>query len=385
MRIMGMMSGTSVDAVDVAIAEITETGDALELRQIWHAEFPWDETLRSEILSVLPPATSDVGTWCRLDAQAGQALGRIAAQAIDEAGPVDLVASHGQTLYHWVEEGQARGSLQIGSGAWIQAAVGVPVITDFRSADIAAGGQGAPLTSTFDALWLGDSPTAVLNLGGIANVTLVGLSGGTVTGDTGPANCLLDAEARRSHGQDSDVDGALALAGTVDEDALETLLADPFYAQPLPRSTGREHFHPGYVAARLGAGRLTGPDLFATLTELTARTVADVINAAVVTKTVASGGGMRNPALVSRLRADLDAPLVGSEQLGLDADAKEAYVFALLGYLASTGRPGTVARSDGSAVTGASKPVALGVRHPVASPIESAPIRTLTLRTEEES
>jgi anhydro-N-acetylmuramic acid kinase len=381
-----MMSGTSVDAIDLAVAEFSEADGGAEMRLVWHGEAQWDDQVRARILGVLPPASSDVATWCRLEAEVGQEFARAACEAIAQAGDVDLIASHGQTLHHWVEDAAVKGSLQIGNPAWIQAATGTPVISDFRSADIAAGGQGAPLASTFDALWLGEVPTAALNLGGIANITVVGRPEGVMTGDTGPASCLLDAAAQRLQGLPADLDGALASAGTVNEEALERLLAEPFYARPLPKSTGREYFHAGYVADLMGADAPQGPDLFATLTELTARTVAAVVNAAGVARVVGSGGGMRNPELVRRLRAALDAPLLTSTELGLASDAKEAYVFALLGYLSATGRPGVVPGVDGRAATGADSCVVLGTRSPAAnSETSPVPLRRITVCNEEES
>lgn len=378
-----MMSGTSVDAIDLAVAEFSEESDAAEMTLLWHGEFAWDPALRRRILAVLPPAVSSVADWCRLDTEVGQEFGRAARWALDLAGPVDLIASHGQTLYHWVEDGHARGTLQIGNAAWIHAATGTPVVDDFRSADIAAGGQGAPLASTFDDLWLGDEPTAVLNLGGIANVTLVGRVDGVVTGDTGPASCLLDAAASRDYDLPADIDGRIAAAGTVDEAALDLLLGDPFFRRPMPRSTGREYFHADYVAQALGGTRLTGPDLFATLTELTARTVADVVNGFAPERVVGSGGGMRNPFLVERLEANLSAPLVNSATLGLPADAKEAYVFALLGFLSASGRPGTAPGPSGRAATGAGSRVLLGSRTPAAQPSHAARPPRLHVRNEE--
>lgn len=356
MRVLGMLSGTSVDAIDLAVVSFE---DGPGMRLLWSGEFAWDKDVRSRILDLLPPATSTVEAWCRVETEVGREFGRAAAWAIAEAGAVDLIASHGQTLYHWVEDGRARGSLQVGNPAWIHAATGTPVVSDFRSADIAASGQGAPLACTLDELWLGDRPSAALNLGGIANVTFVG-TGATVTGDTGPANCLLDAAAQALLGRECDRDGEVARTGRVDERALERLMADPFFAQPLPRSTGREYFHADYVRDRLGESAPEGPDLFATLTEFTARIVADVVNATRVERVVISGGGARNGFLVERLEDLLDAPLVPSGDVGLPSDAKEAVLFALLGFLSATGRPGVVPGRDGRTATGAERPVVLG-------------------------
>lgn len=381
MKVLGVISGTSADAIDLAVADFRAVGDTLELTPLAHHEKAWPPGLRDDILAVLPPATADVGTWCRLEAQIGQALGR-ACVGVAQRYDVDLISCHGQTLHHWVAGGRALGTLQAGNPAWVHAATGLPVISDLRTADIAAGGQGAPLASTLDALWLGDVPTAALNLGGIANVTLVGPGRPPVSGDTGPANCLLDAAALEQYGQHSDVGGALASAGTVDEAALAQLLRDPYFAAPLPKSTGREYFHGRYVSSRLADRMLTGPDLFATLTELTARTVADVITAQRgIQRVVVSGGGLRNPVLMERLAAVLPVPLVTTTELGLAADAKEAYLFALLGYLSAHGLPGTVAGA-----TGASRPVVLGSLTPPVGLVTHAadPVRRVVIRPQED-
>ena len=380
MRVLGILSGTSIDAIDMAVAELTADEEILTMTLHWHGEYPWDPELRQRILGVIPPATSDAGMWARLDAEVGQEFGRAARSAIAHAGPVDLIASHGQTLYHWVEEGEVKGTLQIGNPAWIHAATGSPVISDFRSADVAAGGQGAPLASTLDQLWLGDRPTAALNLGGIANITIV--DGGAVTGDTGPANCLIDAAARRFLGRARDENGEVARSGRINADALEVLLADPFYRRPMPKSTGTEYFHAEYVRERLGPRHLEGPDLFATLTELTARTASEAINAFALERVVASGGGTRNPFLLERLRAHLEAPLMLTDDLGLPADAKEAYLFALLGYLSARGQPGVVPGRAGRTATGAERASILGVGTPVATERPAARARRVRVQKE---
>lgn len=380
MKVLGLLSGTSVDAIDAALAEIEADGDTVVLRPLGHAAYPWPPDLRAALLGALPPANPGVGTWCRLDAEAGRAFGAAATRALAELGDADLVCSHGQTLHHWVEDGRALGTLQVGNPAWIHAATTRPVVSDLRTADLAAGGQGAPLASTLDALWLGDLPTAALNLGGIANVTLVGPDRSPVCGDTGPANCLLDSAAYDA-GLRADVDGRLALAGRVDQDALVTLLADPYYARTLPKSTGREYFHPRYVSDLLGDRAPRGPDLFATLVELSARTVADALAAQPpVRRVVVSGGGVHNPALMARLSALLPAPVVTSDTLGLPADAKEGYLFALLGYLSAHGLPGTV-----PGVTGATRATVLGSLTPphAARPAPLGSLRNVRVAEEE--
>src|SRR5947208_2995858 len=211
------MSGTSVDAIDVAAARFRLEGETLVAAKLGHRELAWDPATRRRILAALPPAPVGMAEVCALDVLIGAAFAQAAVAGAREiaCGEAGLVASHGQTLFHLVEGGRARGTLQLGQPALIAEATGLPVISDFRARDIAAGGQGAPLASTLDALWLGaeGGTRAALNLGGIANITVVGPE--VLAYDTGPASCLLDLEANRITGgaQSCDIDGRLALAG----------------------------------------------------------------------------------------------------------------------------------------------------------------------------
>lgn len=355
MIVLGLISGTSVDAIDVAAAELGWDGDVITLRPLGHAERPWPDSVRARLIAALPPAPCSAEELCQLDALAGEAFADAAAwgNAQLAGGRAALVASHGQTVFHWIEDGRARGTLQLGQPAIIAERTGLPVVSDFRARDVAAGGHGAPLASTLDALWLAGEggPRAALNLGGIANVTLVGRAGEPVLAfDTGPANCLMDAEVLAATGRPRDEDGAIARTGRAREDLLARLLADPYYALPPPKSTGRELFRTGYVAGHLaGLPAILLSDLIATFAELTAVTVADACRAYHVTEVVASGGGTRNPVLVARLAARLDPiPLITSEERGLPADGKEAYLFALLGFLTWHGVPGVVPGATGS-------------------------------------
>ena len=355
MIVLGLISGTSVDAIDVAAAELDWDGRVITLRSLGHAERPWPDSVRARLLAALPPAPCSAAELCQLDVLAGEAFAEAALWGNAElaGGQAALVASHGQTVFHWVEGGHARGTLQLGQPALIAERTGLPVVSDFRARDIAAGGHGAPLASTLDALWLAGegNPRAALNLGGIANVTLVGRAGEPVLAfDTGPANCLMDAAVLAATNQPRDEDGALARAGEVSRVLLARLLAEPYYALPPPKSTGRELFQGGYVAEHLaGLPAITLPDLLATLAELTAVTVADACRAYSVAEVVASGGGTRNPALMARLAARLDPiPLETSLERGLPADGKEAYLFALLGFLTWHGVPGVVPEATGS-------------------------------------
>lgn len=355
--VIGLISGTSVDSIDVAVARFHREEDALVLQALGHDGVPWPEETRRRLLAALPPAPVSMGEVCALDALVGEAFAGAAMWGMSRfgGGAAGLVCSHGQTVFHLVSDGRARATLQLGQPAIIAEATGLPVVSDLRARDVAAGGQGAPLASTLDALWLaaGDGPRVALNLGGIANISVVGRSGAPVIAyDTGPASCLLDLAAARITGgaEDFDRDGRLARAGRVREDLLQRLLAEPYYSAPAPKSTGRELFDAGYVARHMAGLEPVGDmDLMATLTMLTARTVADACRRHGAREVVAAGGGVRNPALMAALGGALaSVPLVSSEAYGLPADAKEAYLFALLGYLAWHGLAGNVASATGA-------------------------------------
>ncbi|MCX4960657.1 anhydro-N-acetylmuramic acid kinase [Streptomyces virginiae] len=405
MRVVGLMSGTSYDAIDAAAADLSLHGDTLVLTPLGMISTAYDDDLRADLAGALPPAGADLATVCRLDTRIGQAFAAAAVRADEElcGGRADLVASHGQTVFHWAEDGRVRGTLQIGEAAWIAEATGRPVVSGFRTRDVAAGGQGAPLVSIVDVMWLRGRPgvPVALNLGGIGNVTVVpgGVAG---TGreplafDTGPANALIDAAVAARAGRDAprhaptmDVDGALAARGTVHLPLLRRLLADPYYARPAPKTTGKELFHLPYLRAALDSCEpLSVEDVVATLTRLTARTVADAIRPFGATEVIASGGGTRNPVLMDRLREELGeggADGVGgrggcvvrsSDELGLPAGAKEAYAFAVLGWLTAHGLPGTVPSCTGArraSVLGSITPGGPGLRLP--RPPATAPVR----------
>ncbi|MDP9096132.1 MAG: anhydro-N-acetylmuramic acid kinase, partial [Pseudomonadota bacterium] len=259
--------------------------------------------------------------------------------------------------------GQARGTLQLGQPAFIAERTGLPVISDFRAADVAAGGQGAPLASTLDALWLapavGEAPDgtrrAALNLGGIANITIVGNYGDPVVAfDTGPANCLMDLEAVRqtAGAKSSDIDGLIALGGGLDARLLASLMREPYFALAPPKSTGRELFDAAYLASHMAdLPPIADATIMMTLVHLTALTVANACRAAGVTEVIASGGGVRNPVLMAVLARFLGPiGLTTAEARGLPSAAKEAYLFALLGFLTWHGLPGTVPGATGSIV-----------------------------------
>ncbi|MFD8453210.1 anhydro-N-acetylmuramic acid kinase [Streptomyces coelicoflavus] len=356
MRVIGLMSGTSYDAVEAAAADLELRGEILEMRPLGHLSVPYPDELRDLIASSLPPAATTVGCVARLDTGIGQAFAGVAVRAVRElcGGGADLVVSHGQTLYHWVEDGAVRGTLQLGQPAWIAEATGLPVVSDLRSRDVAAGGQGAPLVAMTDVLAMAALPgvPAALNLGGIANVTVVAPGAAPLAFDTGPANALMDAAVRHFTGGAAEYDegGRRAGAGRVDPALLRVLLDDPYYGRPAPKSTGKERFHLPYLLRALEAAPVADPDdVLATLAGLTAVTVADACRAHGVTRLVVSGGGARNPVLMGMIAEELPDVTVGSsDALGLPSDAKEALAFALLGFLTVNGLPGALPSGTGA-------------------------------------
>jgi anhydro-N-acetylmuramic acid kinase len=369
LRVIGLMSGTSYDAIDAAAADVALEGSTLALTPLGTISTPYGDELRAELARSLPPAGTDLATVCRLDTRIGQEFAALAVRADAELcdGRADLIASHGQTVYHWAEAGRVHGTLQIGEPAWIAEATGRPVVAGFRTRDVAAGGQGAPLVSIVDVLWLRGRPgvPVALNLGGIANVTVVpqGAAGSPLAFDTGPANALIDAAARELARPDAsgsapsmDTGGALAARGSVHQPLLHRLLDEPYYALPAPKTTGKELFHWPYLRTALAAcGPVPVEDVLATVTRLTARTVADALRPFGTTEVISSGGGTRNPVLMQWLAEEMarykDAgPTVlrTSDELGLPSCAKEAYAFAVLGWLTSHSLPGTIPTCTGA-------------------------------------
>lgn len=359
-RIAGMMCGTSYDAVDVAVAEFDRDGAVLGCRPVGMVSSPLAPRLRAEIAALLPPNPTDIGTVCRLDTELGQLFGQAAARAVAELGPVDLVVSHGQTVFHWVEGSHALGTLQLGSPAWIAEATGAAVLSDVRTRDIARGGQGAPLAAILDALLvLSDAHGSIarrrgsLNLGGIANITVsdsASNDSAVIAYDLGPAGALLDLAVSRATGgaERMDTDGARAARGRVDRSLLERLLAEPYYRLAPPKSTGKELFDVRYLDRMTNGQSIPLDDLAATLTELTALLVAAACSRHRLQELVVAGGGIRNPTLMARIAANTAVTVRPIDDFGLPAQAKEAYLMALIGYLSWHGLPGTLVSATGA-------------------------------------
>jgi anhydro-N-acetylmuramic acid kinase len=370
MRAIGLMSGTSLDGIDAALVELRPRGAGFACELIRLVSQPFEDVLRTALVNALPPHVADPAACAHLDRALGVAFAR-AALAAASGTEIDYVASHGLTLFH---DGAAHLTTQIGDPYLVRDAARASVVFDFRRADCARGGNGAPLAPYVDALLFGSAERDVvaLNIGGIANVSIVprGPDVGAVAGwDTGPGNMLLDAfvSARTNGAQTFDRDGTYAARGTVDRRALAELVAREmfFLVQPPPKSTGRERFGAQVLAAHADLfARLSLEDGCATLCAFTVATIADslVLYGPARPLVVASGGGTRNPVLVAMLaeRIAADGGTLGrSDDFGVDPAAKEAVAFAVLGYETLRGRPANVPRA-----TGAASPAVLGAIAP---------------------
>lgn len=368
--VLGMISGTSQDGIDTAVVDFQpRPSGGLTAAILDTDSVPYDSALRARLERALPPQPITADELCQLDTLVGQAFAEAAAAAAERVGRVDLISSHGQTVYHWVHEQRALGTLQIGQPAWIAERTGAPVVCDLRARDLAAGGHGAPLVPILDEFLLAGvgKPAAALNLGGIANMTVVAPGAESRAYDLGPANALIDAVVR-DRGMNQlgyDHGGELAAAGTVDQELLSRFLGDPFYLLPAPKSTGKEHFHLGYVSEVLSGKEIGDADLVATLTRLTARVVAAEIVAAGVQQVFASGGGVQNPVLMGALAELMPGVQLGhSDALGVPAADKEAIAFALMGWCTWNGLASNV-----PAATGATGPRVLGSITPGKGPL----------------
>jgi len=360
---VGVMSGTSLDGIDVAVVAIEggderpSSVDAVAFRTIGY-----DRRARERIRSVIDAGSAQA--MCELDFELGRRMGEAVADTLRAAGiaPADVraIGSHGQTVWHEPPTASRPGStLQLGRPAAIAEAAAIPVVSDLRARDMAAGGQGAPLTAYTDwLLFTASESRAIQNIGGMGNLTILPARGADATPqafDTGPGVALLDGAVERlTNGRLAfDEDGRLARSGTVDEAALAEWLADPFFSLAPPRSTGRERFSTARLDAWLQAHpRLGAADAAATLTELTARSIADAFRFArtPVDTCYLCGGGARNPALVSRLSERLAPRAVEDlSSLGFDPDAREAVAFAVLARQHVLGIPANAPWATGAA------------------------------------
>jgi anhydro-N-acetylmuramic acid kinase len=355
MRVAGVMSGTSLDGIDVAVVEIR----GARVETLGFTSTPYAPAVREAILAVSNTQTHTAAI-SRLNYQLGELYAREVIRAVKRYGAVELIGCHGQTIYH---EGRSN-TLQIGEAAVIAERTGVAVVSNFRARDIAAGGQGAPLVPYVDyLLFRHPSRTRVaLNIGGIANLTMLPAGAGpeqVIAFDTGPGNMVIDALAREySKGKLTfDRGGKIAASGAVNRKLLDGLLADPYYRRNPPKSAGREQYGEAFIA-RLKASGVSMRDLIATVTVLTAATIAMAVEKLGIrpSEIIASGGGVHNPQIMSHLAGFLPGIAIGtSDQYGVHPDAKEAVAFAVLACETWRGRPSNLPRA-----TGARRGVVLG-------------------------
>jgi anhydro-N-acetylmuramic acid kinase len=380
--IVGLMSGTSLDGVDAALVSIEgERVEAVEWEMVHFVTAPYPEARREAIHRGILEGSAEA--LCALHAEIGEWLADAVVEVCESAGvplaEIDAIGSHGQTVWHTPPaEGRRGSTLQLGDPATIAERTGRPVVADFRSRDMAAGGQGAPLVPWVDQL-LFSAPggaRALQNIGGIGNVSWVpprGSAENVLAFDTGPGNALMDAAVETATGGrlTFDVGGQLGAKGSVDDALLQDLLRHPFFAQEPPKSTGRELFGRPFVARLAEAVRPEGDrewlDLIATLTELTARSIAEAYERWVIPKgveeVVLTGGGALNPTLVGRITELLSPlPVRDASVLGVDPEAKEALAFAALAWAHLKRIPANV-----PAATGAAGPRVLGSYTPGAS------------------
>lgn len=355
---IGLMSGTSLDGVDAVLFD----GQAV----LGHVHTPFPPALRDELLALNAPGPDELHRAALAANGVARSYADVVAQLLEATGQrreqIVALGAHGQTVRHR-PDGIDGYTTQLLNGALLAEQAGIDVVCDLRSRDVAAGGQGAPLVPAFHRAVFGADgrDVAVLNLGGIANLSLLFADGRTGGFDTGPANCLMDGWIAQHRGQAFDADGTWAASGQVSTALLAMLLAEPFFAAPPPKSTGRDLFHLGWLQARLTPG-LAAEDVQATLLELTARSIAEALRAQMpgATRLIACGGGARNGRLMQRLSDLLPGVAIeSSADHGLPVDQVEAAAFAWLANCFVERRPGNV-----PAVTGAAGPRLLGALYP---------------------
>ena len=374
-KIIGLMSGTSADGITAAYADISGTGERAEIQLIGFKTYPYTVEVREQVFDLFKLGQSTVQDVCEMNSVLGEAFAEAANQLITDLGiardEVDLVGSHGQTIWHQpdsepVSGYSSRSTLQLGEPAVISEKTGLPVVSDFRKADMAVGGEGAPLTPYLDYVLHSDPDEnrVLQNIGGIANLTYLPAGAGVdevIAFDTGPGNMIIDALVKRYTGASHDVDGSLASRGNVNKILLDELMNHPYYKLKPPKTTGREVFGEQYsekIAKRAEELCLSLEDLIATVTRLTIETIfhayetylPDAMDAVYV-----SGGGSRNPVIVKGLKETLSISVHDYSVLGIPSEAKEALLIALLANEHIMGTPSNI-----TTATGAKRSVLLG-------------------------
>lgn len=376
--IIGLNSGTSADGIDAALLRFNGSGPGVQFKLLAFEHYSYPAEIRTQLLRASLPGQGTVDQICRLNVAVGECFAQaalaLAAAAGIAAAEIDLIGSHGQTIHHLpnaeaITGVTTRGTLQIGEPSVIAQRTGILTIADFRPADMALGGQGAPLVPLLEFLLLRspEKTRGILNLGGIANLTLLQKEGSleeVVACDTGPANMVIDGLMQKLFAREFDAGGAVAAAGRVSPELLQQLLQHPYFDRPLPKSTGREEFGQAFVEQVIFGGLqhfLSHEDMVATATALTVETIwrgAQLLQeqAGRIEELVVSGGGAQNPVIMQGLREKFaGASVTTSSALGMPSEAKEAILFALLANETVSGHAGNV-----PAVTGAAAAAVLG-------------------------
>ncbi len=367
-RVVGLISGTSADGVDAVIAELCGSGAGVRHRVLAFETFPLPSDVRRDVLDLCEDRAG-IDLLCQANARLGAVFAEAALAVVARAGlvpaDIDLIGSHGQTVRH-LPDGDPPSTLQIGDASVIALHTGIPTVADFRPADMAVGGQGAPLVPLADCLLFGDAQRSrvLLNIGGIANVTIVPAGGrleDVCAFDTGPGNMLIDAAVERvTEGRMSfDRGGERAACGTVDSELLARLMAHPYLLRKPPKSTGREAFGTAFLDVMLKDVDCGADDVLATLTEFSALSIAQAITRAAadpIDEVWVAGGGVHNAYLLERIGRAMGTTRVASlQELGVDPDAREALSFAVLANETLVGNAANV-----PAATGAQRAVVLG-------------------------
>jgi len=376
--VVGLMSGTSLDGIDAALVNIKNSGIDTELELINFQTIPYPVQLRNELMEISQPGAGSVDKICRLNFVVGEyfadAVLEICKQSSIDISNVDLIGSHGQTIHHLPDsyryfDKTTRSTLQIGEPAVIANRIGCITVANFRTADMACGGQGAPLVPYFDYLIFNSNRfnRVILNIGGIANITILKKNGtfnDVLAYDTGPGNMVLNALVNVFYDKQYDENGSIALQGTISDELLASLLQHSFFEKQLPKSTGREEFGNSFVRQILTMSselKLTHEDVIATVTELTARTISQSLKFSQlpieeVNQLIMSGGGIYNHALVRSLSEKFyKSEILVTGDFNITGDGKEAICFAVLANETVSGNKASL-----PSVTGAKAATILG-------------------------
>lgn len=364
-RVIGLMSGTSCDSIDAGLCEVYPD---MSVKLISGINYKYPEHIRAKIFQLFSGETT-VKDVCQMNFAIGHCFANACKVLISEFGKPDLISSHGQTIYHYpfndsIDNISLKSTLQIGESSVIAQETGVTTVSNFREADIAVGGEGAPLVCFADEKWFKPLKKNVLvqNIGGISNVTVVSQDSPTFGFDTGLGNIAIDYCMNKFFGMPYDKDGEVAKSGIVNENWLDILLQDEYYFKNPPKTTGREYFSPKYIDNALKLGPKNPEDIIATVTALTAKTIVQAYERFIfpdinVNEVIIGGGGAYNPALMKFIRNYLPKhiELKTHEDYGISNNFKEVMAFALLGYCTYYGIPNNV-----PSCTGASKRIILG-------------------------